>query len=109
MSKAIDDAEAERHRAKMAKRKVVQDAEVAEKTIEKGLLIVHTGQMEVAVEPSKDAGHYVRQLKAFRRRHRGLKGVFLIQDNDPSHTAGDTAEYWSGCGGWWRPQWRPWD
>jgi cob(I)alamin adenosyltransferase len=35
--------EAERHRAKMAKRKAVQDAEVAEKTIEKGLLIVHTG------------------------------------------------------------------
>jgi cob(I)alamin adenosyltransferase len=37
------DREAERHRAKMAKRKAVQDAEVAEKTIEKGLLIVHTG------------------------------------------------------------------
>lgn len=33
-----------RHRAKMAKRKAVQDAEVAGKTIaEKGLLIVHTG------------------------------------------------------------------
>ena len=35
--------EAARHRAKMAKRKAVQDREVAEKTIEKGLLIVHTG------------------------------------------------------------------
>ena len=35
--------EAERHRAKMVKRKAVQDAEVAQKTIEKGLLIVHTG------------------------------------------------------------------
>jgi cob(I)alamin adenosyltransferase len=33
----------ERHREKMAKRKAVQDAEVAQKTIEKGLLIVHTG------------------------------------------------------------------
>ena len=32
-----------RHRAKMEKRKAVQDAEVASKTIEKGLLIVHTG------------------------------------------------------------------
>ena len=32
-----------RHRAKMAKRKAIQDAEVASKTIEKGLLIVHTG------------------------------------------------------------------
>ena len=37
------DDEAARHRAKMEKRKAVQDAEVAEKTIEKGLLIVHTG------------------------------------------------------------------
>jgi len=35
--------EAARHRAKMVKRKAVQDREVAEKTIEKGLLIVHTG------------------------------------------------------------------
>ncbi len=32
-----------RHAAKMAKRKAVQDAEVAGKTIEKGLLMVHTG------------------------------------------------------------------
>lgn len=43
MTQNIDKAEAERHRAKMAKRKAVQDAEVAAKTIEKGLLIVHTG------------------------------------------------------------------
>jgi cob(I)alamin adenosyltransferase len=35
--------EDERHKAKMAKRKAVQDAEVAAKTIEKGLLIVNTG------------------------------------------------------------------
>src|SRR5579883_1408077 len=41
MTEAIN--KAERHRAKMAKRKAVQDAEVAGKTIEKGLLIVHTG------------------------------------------------------------------
>ena len=37
-----DDQEA-RHREKMAKRKAVQDAEVADKKIEKGLLIIHTG------------------------------------------------------------------
>ena len=43
MTETMDEAEAERHRAKMAKRKAVQDAEVAEKTVEKGLLIVHTG------------------------------------------------------------------
>ena len=43
MTKNVDDAETERHRAKMTKRKAVQDAEVASKTTEKGLLIVHTG------------------------------------------------------------------
>jgi len=39
----ISEREAERHRAKMARRKQVQDAEVAGKTVEKGLLIVNTG------------------------------------------------------------------
>ena len=43
MTEKTDASDAERHRAKMAKRKVVQDKEVAGKTIEKGLLIVHTG------------------------------------------------------------------
>jgi cob(I)alamin adenosyltransferase len=43
MRKADGD-DAERHKAKMARRKAVQDAEVAGKPIEsKGLLIVHTG------------------------------------------------------------------
>ncbi len=35
--------DAARHREKMEKRKAVQDAEVAGKTLEKGLLLVHTG------------------------------------------------------------------
>ncbi len=40
----ISPEEAERHKARMEKRKAVQDAEVAEKTVaEKGLLIVNTG------------------------------------------------------------------
>lgn len=38
-----DADDAARHRAKMEKRKAVQDAEVASKTLEKGLLIVNTG------------------------------------------------------------------
>ncbi len=38
-----EQAEAQRHKAKMEKRKAVQDAEVASKTLEKGLLIVNTG------------------------------------------------------------------
>jgi cob(I)alamin adenosyltransferase len=41
--KMIDEQAAEKHKAKMAKRKAVQDAEVAGKTVEKGLLIVNTG------------------------------------------------------------------
>jgi cob(I)alamin adenosyltransferase len=43
MTKPIDEKDAERHRAKMANRKARQDEEVAGKTVEKGLLIVHTG------------------------------------------------------------------
>ncbi len=39
----MNEDEARRHRAKMTRRKAVQDAEVASKTLEKGLLIVHTG------------------------------------------------------------------
>jgi cob(I)alamin adenosyltransferase len=40
---AVHEIDAERHREKMRKRKAVQDAEVAGKTVEKGLLIVNTG------------------------------------------------------------------
>jgi cob(I)alamin adenosyltransferase len=44
MSDVTDEAEQARHTEKMKKRKAVQDAEVAAKSIaEKGLLIVHTG------------------------------------------------------------------
>src|SRR5258708_39484826 len=42
MMSEIDTDEAARHRAKMAKRKAVQDAEVASKTIAKGLLMINT-------------------------------------------------------------------
>jgi cob(I)alamin adenosyltransferase len=41
--KTVSEEDAARHRAKMAKRKAAQDAEVASKTVEKGLLIVNTG------------------------------------------------------------------
>ena len=41
MTESAEDA---RHKAKMENRKSVQDAEVASKTVEKGLLIVHTGK-----------------------------------------------------------------
>lgn len=41
---ADETEDVDRHKSKMANRKAVQDAEVASKTIEKGLLIVHTGK-----------------------------------------------------------------
>ena len=44
MDEADEAAAAQRHREKMQKRKSLQDAEVAGKTIaDKGLLMVHTG------------------------------------------------------------------
>ncbi|MEO3998851.1 cob(I)yrinic acid a,c-diamide adenosyltransferase [Mesorhizobium sp. CAU 1732] len=43
MTREIDEKQAERHKFKMEKRKALQDAKIAEKTVEKGLLIVNTG------------------------------------------------------------------
>jgi hypothetical protein len=70
-------------------------------------LILHTGKMEIAVEKTKDAAHYIRELRAFRRRHPALKGVYLIQDGDPSHTAGATSDYLAQDRQWWRPRLTP--
>src|ERR1700687_2867832 len=66
MSEITDNAEAQRHRAKMAKRKAVQDAEVAGKTIEKGLLIVHTGPGK-----GKSTAAFGLALRMLGRSHRG--------------------------------------
>ena len=53
-------------------------------------LIVHTGRMEVAVEVEKDAEHYVRELRTFRRRHRGLeRGVLDPRRRPEPYGRGD--------------------
>lgn len=70
-------------------------------------LVVHTGQMELAVLGANDAAHYFPALRGFRRRHRSLKGVYLIHDGGPSHIAATTAEYLRGGGRWWRPRLTP--
>ena len=70
-------------------------------------LIVHSGRMEAACLEAKDAEHYIAELEEFRRRHRHLRGVYLIHDGDPSHTAAATADYFAGCRGWWRPRFTP--
>ena len=54
-----------RHRAKMAKRKEVQDREVASKTVEKGLLVVHTGPGK-----GKSTAAFGLMLRALGRGHR---------------------------------------
>jgi hypothetical protein len=70
-------------------------------------LMVHSGRMEAACIVTKNAGHYIEELGKFRRRHRHLRGVYLIHDGDPSHTAAATGDYLAGCEGWWRSRFTP--
>ena len=70
-------------------------------------LVVHTGRMRVVVLEQNNAEHYIPALEEFRRRHRRLRGAYLIHDGGPSHVAGATAEYFDGCHGWWRPRLTP--
>ena len=87
--KANDETEAERHRAKMAKRKAVQDAEVAEKKIEKGLLIVHTGTGK-----GKSTAAFGLTLRMLGRGHRVgvvqfIKGGWHSAERDALAKFGD--------------------
>ena len=89
MTETIDKAEAERHRAKMAKRKAVQDAEVAQKTIEKGLLIVHTGTGK-----GKSTAAFGLALRMLGRGHRigvvqFIKGAWHSAERDALVRFGD--------------------
>ena len=89
MTETIDNAEAERHRAKMAKRKAVQDAEVAGKTIEKGLLIVHTGTGK-----GKSTAAFGLALRMLGRGHRigvvqFIKGAWHSAERDALARFGD--------------------
>lgn len=69
-------------------------------------LVVHSGQMQACCPAHKDAAHYIEALQGFHQRHRHLRGVFLIQDGDPSHTAAATREYFKDHP-WWRPRFTP--
>src|ERR1700728_1330791 len=89
MTETIDQAEAERHRAKMAKRKAVQDAEVAQKTVEKGLLIVHTGTGK-----GKSTAAFGLALRMLGRGHRigvvqFIKGAWHTAERDALARFGD--------------------
>jgi cob(I)alamin adenosyltransferase len=89
MSEPNDSAEAKRHRAKMAKRKAVQDAEVAQKSIEKGLLIVHTGSGK-----GKSTAAFGLALRMLGRGHRigvvqFIKGAWHTAERDALAAFGD--------------------
>jgi cob(I)alamin adenosyltransferase len=105
MSKPIDDAESERHRAKMVKRKSVQDAEVAEKTIEKGLLIVHTGSGK-----GKSTAAFGLALRMLGRGRRigvvqFIKGAWHSAERDALAAFGDQIAWFTmGEGFTWETQ-----
>ena len=87
------DEEAARHRAKMAKRKAVQDAEVAGKTVEKGLLIVHTGPGK-----GKSTAAFGLMLRALGRGWRVgvvqfIKGAWHSAERDALEKFGDQVSW----------------
>jgi cob(I)alamin adenosyltransferase len=105
MSNPVDDAAAARHRAKMEKRKSVQDAEVAEKTVEKGLLMVHTGSGK-----GKSTAAFGLALRMLGRGHhvgvvQFIKGAWHSAERDALARFGDQVVWHSmGEGFTWETQ-----
>jgi len=105
MTKPADEKDLERHRAKMAKRKEVQDAEVAEKTVEKGLLIVHTGTGK-----GKTTAAFGLALRMIGRGKRVgivqfVKGAWHTAERDALEQFGDRVAWYSmGEGFTWETQ-----
>jgi cob(I)alamin adenosyltransferase len=94
-----------RHRAKMAKRKAVQDREVASKTVEKGLLIVHTGPGK-----GKSTAAFGLMLRALGRGFRVgvvqfIKGAWETGERRALERFGDQIEWHTmGEGFTWETQ-----
>ncbi len=105
MTEPVDEAAAARHRAKMEKRKAVQDAEVAGKTTEKGLLIVHTGPGK-----GKSTAAFGLALRMLGRGYRVgvvqfVKGAWHTAERDALKAFGDQiAWYTMGEGFTWETQ-----
>jgi cob(I)alamin adenosyltransferase len=105
MTEPVDEAAAARHRAKMEKRKAVQDAEVAGKTIEKALLIVHTGSGK-----GKSTAAFGLALRMLGRGHRVgvvqfVKGAWHTAERDALKAFGEqVAWYTMGEGFTWETQ-----
>jgi transposase len=70
-------------------------------------LVVHTGLMELVFLARNDHEHYIPELELFRKQHKELREVFLIQDGGPSHIAAETKRYFAKCHGWWKPRYTP--
>ena len=98
-------SEAERHAAKMAKRKAVQDAEVAGKTLQKGLLMVHTGPGK-----GKSTAAFGLLLRTVGRGRRAgvvqfIKGAWSTGERDALARFGDLVEWHTmGEGFTWETQ-----
>jgi len=105
MAERVDARAAERHRAKMSKRKAVQDAEVAGKTIKKGLLIVHTGPGK-----GKSTAAFGLALRMLGRGHRVgvvqfIKGAWHTVERDAFVAFGDRVSWHTmGEGFTWETQ-----
>jgi cob(I)alamin adenosyltransferase len=97
--------DAERHRAKMIKRKAVQDAEEASKTIAKGLLMVNTGPGK-----GKSTAAFGLALRMLGRGHRVgvvqfIKGAWHSAERDALEQFGDqVAWHTMGEGFTWETQ-----
>jgi len=97
--------ESARHKAKMANRKAVQDKEVAGKTVEKGLLIVHTGKGK-----GKSTAAFGLMLRALGRGFRcGVvqfgKGAWQSGERSAIEKFGDQIEWHTlGEGFTWETQ-----
>lgn len=100
-----DETSAERHKTKMAKRKAVQDKEVAGKTLEKGLLIVHTGTGK-----GKSTAAFGLALRMIGRGNRVgivqfVKGAWHTAERDALEKFGDQVAWYSmGEGFTWETQ-----
>ena len=105
MTEPIDEKKAERHRAKMANRKARQDEEVAGKTVEKGLLIVHTGTGK-----GKSTAAFGLALRMLGRGKRigvvqFIKGAWHTAERDALATFGDQVSWHTmGEGFTWETQ-----
>ena len=103
MSAAADDDA--HHKAKMVNRKAVQDAKIAAKTVEKGLLIVHTGKGK-----GKSTAAFGLLLRAIGRGFRCAvvqfgKGAWQSGERTAIERFGDQVEWYTlGEGFTWETQ-----